>query len=121
MKIPTTNRPKTSVRLQPRDASRIPGYDVQETTILALEQANFEGKMRVLYDEAVLHTTNGHTTVNLACLHRVTLHRLQRQLVLDALKFKYDPASGTEEYRVHIQEYGTYITNLKYHFEFCNP
>ncbi|KAH7351294.1 hypothetical protein BKA65DRAFT_550256 [Rhexocercosporidium sp. MPI-PUGE-AT-0058] len=50
---------------------------------------DFEAILHSLYSGSVVQARPDATTVNLACLHRVALHRLQRDLVLEAMAFKY--------------------------------
>ncbi|KAL5321434.1 hypothetical protein ACEPPN_009392 [Leptodophora sp. 'Broadleaf-Isolate-01'] len=50
---------------------------------------DFEAILHSLYSDSVVHSGADATIVNLACLHRVALHRLQRELVQEAIAFKY--------------------------------
>ncbi|KAG4436773.1 hypothetical protein IFR05_007748 [Cadophora sp. M221] len=74
---------------------------------------DFEAILHSLYNDSVVNSRPEATVVNLACLHRVALHRMQRELVREAMVFKY---RGSREETVGLGEkIGAYVQALKDH------
>ncbi|CZR51373.1 uncharacterized protein PAC_01248 [Phialocephala subalpina] len=60
----------------------------------AMKGDSFEKRLQEFYGETVICVNESSVKVNLASLQRIELHRLQRELVEEAIKFKYDGRTG---------------------------
>ncbi|KAL2071110.1 hypothetical protein VTL71DRAFT_12345 [Oculimacula yallundae] len=76
----------------PTFTSNMVGQNLDPMTIQALHNSSLETRLQSLYSQSVISTSanTGIITVNLACLSRIRLHRLQKKLVGDAITTKYD-------------------------------
>jgi len=90
-------------------SSRKAGRNLQPAQIRALEDQEFESQLQTLYGESVACSSSDSLTVNLSCMHRVILHRLQQQLVKEALRFKFSQPG--DDYDLEFTtKYGTWTS-----------
>ncbi|KAL5328122.1 hypothetical protein ACEPPN_005830 [Leptodophora sp. 'Broadleaf-Isolate-01'] len=76
-----------------------PGENLQPTEVAALQNQDFESRLGSLYGKSLVNSDmkTGRTTVNLTGLNKIRLHRLQRKLLLEALRVKYGMSEGKDE------------------------
>lgn len=59
-----------------------------------MRNRDFETRIHELYKSSVIYADGDSVTVNFASLHRASMHYMQKELLENALKFKYEKPDG---------------------------
>ncbi len=70
----------------------------------------FAKRIQKLYAHSVMYRISDSIEVNMASMLRVKLHYLQRDIIRDAIRFKYEKPTSEFDTEGSLTAYGSYLS-----------